>query len=93
MFDMWDYDDFSEFEDEDDESFDGDELCAVCGEPGVDACDCCGGTLCEFHAEVGAMFCDDCPTEEWIAERRYADRVEESNYEHDLSRDDSNIPF
>lgn len=87
MSDMWD------FEDEDDDSFDGDDICVVCGEPGVDACDCCGGTLCPMHAETGAMFCNDCPTDEWKAERRHQDRVDESNFEHAQYQGDSDIPF
>ncbi len=53
------------YEDEDDPET----ACVVCGVQGNDTCCCCGHTLCSMHFEVNAGFCDDCPTEEWIAEQ------------------------
>lgn len=60
--------DYDPFEDEDNYAHEDDPetTCAECNRPGIDNCQCCGAPLCGMHSEVGAGFCKDCPTEEWI---------------------------
>lgn len=60
---------YDPFEDEDNYAHE-EEFCVNCGRPGVDGCNCCGGWLCGMCSETGCGFCEDCPTEEWIAEQR-----------------------
>jgi len=71
---MSDYHDYDA--DEFDEEFDEeryrdykDEHRCWCGGDGIDQCDCCGVDLCPMCYELGAGFCQGCPTEEWIAEQ------------------------
>ena len=66
---MPDDDDYgdSDYPDDDPEN-----ACAECGRPGIDSCQCCGAPLCGMHGEIGAGFCNDCPTAEWIAEQEMA---------------------
>lgn len=43
------------------------DYCVDCGSPKISTmCQCCGGWLCNRHAETGAGFCKQCPTQEWI---------------------------
>lgn len=61
------FDWYDEYEDGD--RCDYETACIDCGAPGIDLCCCCGGWLCGMHGEIGAGFCRDCPTDEWINEQ------------------------
>ena len=46
-------------------------VCSVLGciIPATNECVCCGMPLCHMHSEIGANFCKNCPTKDWIDER------------------------